>query len=215
VRKALAEKKAPVILPLEFPKVPEIERPEQGLEYQLDELQHWDRAPSNPARLAEAGIPIAFTTEKLEKADKEFWSRIRLVVRRGLNKDAALAALTTTPAEMFGAADRMGTIAPGRVANLVVASGDLFSEEAKVLTTWVDGFYYDTDLADDHDLRGTWEVTVDGKTLPLIAEGEPDKLDAKLGARRWASPRRRTPCCSLRPRRLLGGATAGFGYRAG
>ncbi|CAA9245958.1 MAG: Secreted enzyme, contains two amidohydrolase related domains [uncultured Chthoniobacterales bacterium] len=209
VRKALAEKKAPVILPLEFPKVPEIERPEQAVEYQLDELQHWDRAPSNPARLAEAGIPIAFTTEKLEKADKEFWSRIRLVVRRGLNKDAALAALTTTPAEMFGAADRMGTVAPGRVANLVIASGDLFSEEAKVLTTWVDGFYYDSDLADDHDLRGTWEVTVDGKTLPLIAEGEPDKLDAKLGGEKVGFSATADAVLLVAPARLLGGGEGG------
>ena len=180
VRKALAATKTPIILPLDFPKVPEIERPEQALEYQLDELQHWDRAPSNPARLAEAGIPIAFTAEKLEKPEKEFWSRLRLAVRRGLSKDAALAALTTTPAEMFGVADRLGTIAPGRIANLVVASGDLFSGETKVLTTWVDGYFYDTDSATERDPRGNWEVTSEGKTLLLTVEGELDKLEVKL-----------------------------------
>ncbi|HZJ39003.1 MAG TPA: amidohydrolase family protein [Chthoniobacterales bacterium] len=180
VRKALAVSKTPIILPLDFPKVPEIERPDQALDYQLDELQHWDRAPSNPARLVESGIPIAFTTEKLEKPEKEFWSRIRLTVRRGLNKDAALAALTTGPAEMFGIADRLGTIAPGRIANLVVTNGDLFSGDAKVLTTWIDGYYYDTDLADQRDPRGTWEVTAEGKKLSLTIEGELEKLDAKL-----------------------------------
>src|SRR5436190_7843138 len=164
VRKALAATKTPIILPLDFPKVPEIERPEHELEYQLDELQHWDRAPSNPAQLVEAGLPIAFTAEKLEKPEKEFWSRIRLAVRRGLNKEAALAALTTTPAEMFGVADRLGTIAPGRIANLVVASGDLFSAETNVLMTWVDGYYYDTDSATERDVRGAWEVTSEGKT---------------------------------------------------
>ena len=184
VRKALAEKKTPIILPLDFPKVPEIERPEQAVEYQLDELQHWDRAPSNAARLAEAGIPIAFTTEKLEKPDKEFWSRLRLSVRRGLSKDAALAALTSTPAEMFGVADRMGTIAPGRMANLVIASGDLFqrgSEGADDVGRRV--LLRHANCADDRDLRGTWEVTVDGKTLPLVVEGEADKLEAKLARR--------------------------------
>src|SRR4029077_3561436 len=133
----LAATKTPIILPLDFPKTPEIERPEQALDYELDELQHWDRGPSNPARLAEAGIPIALTTEKLEKPEKEFWSRLRLAVRRGLSKDAALAALTTAPAEMFGVADRFGTIASGRIANLVVANGDLFAPETKVLTTWI------------------------------------------------------------------------------
>src|SRR2546423_10810621 len=181
VRQALVAKKPAIILPLDFPKPPEIERPENALEVELDQLQHWDRAPSNPARLAEAGIPFAFTTEKLEKPDKDFWSRLRLAVRRGLSKDAALAALTTTPAEMFGVADRLGTIAPGRIANLVVASGDLFSDEGRVLTTWVDGHYYDTDQARERDLRGTWEVTAEGKTLPLVIEGKLEKLDAKLG----------------------------------
>ncbi|MEY2520583.1 MAG: hypothetical protein QOF24_2342 [Verrucomicrobiota bacterium] len=180
VRKALAEKKTPIILPLDFPKVPEIERPEQAVEIRLDELQHWDRAPSNPARLAEAGIPFALTTQKLEKPEKDFWSRLRLAIRRGLSKEAALAALTTTPAEMFGVADRLGTIAPGRMANLVIASGDLFGDDARVLTTWVDGRYYDIELGADRDLRGTWEITAEGKTLPLIVEGKLEKLDAKL-----------------------------------
>jgi imidazolonepropionase-like amidohydrolase len=180
VRKALAEKKTPIILPLDFPKAPEIERPEQALEFALDELQHWDRAPSNPARLAEAGIPFAFTTEKLGKPEKEFWARVRLAVRRGLSKDAALAALTSTPAEMFGVADRLGAIAPGRMANLVVASGDLFADEARVLTTWVDGYYYDSEQARERDPRGTWDLAAEGKTLPLVVEGKLEKLEAKL-----------------------------------
>ncbi|HVF72385.1 MAG TPA: amidohydrolase family protein [Chthoniobacterales bacterium] len=180
VRKALAEKKPAIILPLDFPKPPEVERPDRALEYDLDELQHWDRAPSNPARLAEAGIPFALTTEKLEKPEKDFWGRLRLAVRRGLSKEAALAALTTTPAEMFGVADRLGSIAPGRIANLVVANGDVF-DEGKVLTTWVDGRYYDTDQARERDVRGTWELVADSKTLPLVIEGKPEKLEAKLG----------------------------------
>lgn len=179
VRKSLG--KTPIILPLDFPKPPEVEKPEQAIDVQLDELQHWDRAPSNPALLAAQGNPIAFTTAKLEKPDKEFWSRIRLVVRRGLSKDAALAALTTAPAEMFGVADRLGTIAPGRMANLVVASGDLFAaDDARILTAWIDGRWYDTDRASDRDARGTWEVTTTDKTLPLTIEGELDKLETRL-----------------------------------
>src|SRR3954462_8769746 len=172
VRKTLAEKKPAIILPLDFPKPPEIERPENALDVELDELQHWDRAPSNPARLAEAGVLFALTTEKLEKSEKDFWPRLRLAVRRGLSKEAALAALTTTPAEMFGVADRLGSIAPGRMANLVIASGDLFGDDARVLTTWVDGRYYDTDQAREQDWRGTWDVVVDGKTVPLTIEGK-------------------------------------------
>ena len=184
VRKSLG--KTPVILSLDFPEVPEVEKPARALDYELHELQHWDRAPSNPALLAAEGIPIAFTTAGLEKPQKNFWKRIRLAVRRGLSKDAALAALTTTPAEIFGVADRIGTIAPGRIANLVVTDGDLFTREARILTTWVDGNYYDTKKADERDVRGTWNVTVADKTLPLLIEGDLDKPEAKLAGAKVA-----------------------------
>ncbi|HKP93354.1 MAG TPA: amidohydrolase family protein, partial [Chthoniobacterales bacterium] len=115
------------------------------------------------------------------KPEKDFWPRLRLAIRRGLGKEAALAALTTTPAEMFGVADRLGSIAPGRIANFVLASGDLFGDEARVLTTWVDGRNYDTDQARELDVRGTWELSAESKTLPLVIEGKLEKLEAKLG----------------------------------
>src|SRR2546423_10315830 len=82
---------------------------------------------------------------------------------------------------MFGVADRLGSIAPGRMANLVVATGDLFGDDARILTTWVDGHYYDTDQARERDVRGTWDVVAEGKTLPLVIEGKLEKPDAKLG----------------------------------
>ena len=47
----------------------------------------------------------------------------------------------------------------------MIASGDLFGSDAKVLTTWIDGYYYDTDLAAERDPRGTWEIAAEGKTL--------------------------------------------------
>lgn len=202
VRKALA--KTPVILPLDFPEVPKIEAPERALAYELHELQHWDRAPSNPALLAAEGIPFAFTTEGLDKPEKEFWSRMRLAVRRGLSKDAALAGLTSTPAELFGVADRMGSIAPGRIANLVVANGDLFTEEAKVLTTWVDGYYYETDLADEQDVRGTWEVAAENQKLPLTVEGELEKPEAKLAGEKVTLKTNRDAVLLVAPAKLFG-----------
>lgn len=201
VRQAL--NKTPVILSLKFPEVPELEKPAQALDYELHELQHWDRAPSNPALLVSAGNPIAFTTEGLEKPEKEFWKNLRLAVRRGLSKDAALAGLTTMPAEMFGVADRMGSIAPGRIANLVVTNGDIF-EDARVLTTWVDGFHYDTELADARDVRGTWEVTVGAAKLPLVVEGELDKPEAKLADEKVALTTDDTAVVLMAPAKVLG-----------
>ena len=44
----------------------------------------------------------------------------------GFPHDAALAAVTRVPAELFGVADRIGTLAPGKIADVVVWSGDPF-----------------------------------------------------------------------------------------
>src|SRR5256714_6237865 len=90
VRQALAAKNPAIILPLDFPKPPEIERPENALEVELDQLQHWDRAPGNPARLAEAGIQFALTTEELEKQVKDFCARLRLQGGPGLREEVRL-----------------------------------------------------------------------------------------------------------------------------
>ena len=47
-------------------------------------------------------------------------------VAYGMDWDAALRAITLTPAEIFGVADRVGSLAPGKLANVVVWSGDPF-----------------------------------------------------------------------------------------
>ncbi len=169
----LAKKDLPIILPLNFPEVPEIETPGKALDVDLEKLQHWDLAPSNPARLAQAGIDFALTTDGLKKPDL-FWGQLRKAVKRGLTPDQALAALTTTPAGLLGVSGRYGTLDPGKVANLVVTNGDLFTSPADVLTVWVDGQFYDTDKASSADPRGSWQITwsgVNGATDLEIKEG--------------------------------------------
>ena len=87
----------PVIVPLDVPKPPNVGTPEAALGVPLRELMHWDLAPENPARLVEAGVPIALTTDGL-KSPKEFLAAVRKAVERGLDADAALRALTIEPA---------------------------------------------------------------------------------------------------------------------
>jgi imidazolonepropionase-like amidohydrolase len=77
-----------------------------------------------PSILAEAGIPFAI-------ADAGFWQQRNLpfqagtAVAFGLSHEAALRAITLTPAEIFGVADRIGSIDVGKDATLVVSSGDI------------------------------------------------------------------------------------------
>jgi imidazolonepropionase-like amidohydrolase len=134
----IAATKRPIILPLAFPKAPNVSTPETAQDATLESLMHWDIAPENPARVDSAGISFAFTTERLEsKAD--FLKSLRKAVSRGLAPKSALRALTTTPATLFGLDDQLGTIQSGHLASFVITDGDLFEKKTKVLETWVSG----------------------------------------------------------------------------
>ncbi|NNE93780.1 MAG: amidohydrolase family protein [Verrucomicrobiales bacterium] len=152
-----------VILPLDFPKAPAVENPEAALEFSLEKLEHWERAPANPAALAEAEIPICLTTAELEKPKDTFWKNLRNAVKHGLTPDAALAALTEAPAELLGLGETIGSIEADKLANLTVAGGDLFSDDdAEIHAIWVEGKPHETDAAHRIDIRGAWTLTWDG-----------------------------------------------------
>ena len=174
----------PLILPVNFPQELQVETPEEALQVSLAELQHWDLAPENPKRLQEAGITFALTTSELEKVE-DFYSRLRDAIRRGLSKEAALAALTTTPAKLFGVQDKLGSIEKGKMAHLTITDGDLFEEKTKVLDVWIDSERFEVIEQPLEDLSGVWKVVfnfgADSKwegTLEI--KGDPDKLKAKL-----------------------------------
>jgi imidazolonepropionase-like amidohydrolase len=152
----------PIIVPLNFPLTPEIENPDTAIDVSLESLQHWEQAPGNLAALSKVGIEFAVSTVGLRDV-KEFWPQLRLAVKRGISADAALAALTTTPAKLIGATN-MGTLEVGKLANIVVANGDLFTADtAEIEMLFVDGNPHVTPLFDRFDPRGTWVITVDGK----------------------------------------------------
>jgi imidazolonepropionase-like amidohydrolase len=174
----------PIILPLNFPEAPSVETPEDALNVELAELEHWNAAAENPKRLQDAGVMFTLTTATLKDV-KDFPARLRTAIERGLSKDAALAALTTTPAKLAGMENQLGTIAAGKFANLVVTDGDLFDEKTQILDTWVAGERYENKKRPEADLRGKWEVTLDlggGKTetFSLDIKGEPQSLSGEI-----------------------------------
>ncbi|MFQ5504349.1 MAG: amidohydrolase family protein, partial [Planctomycetota bacterium] len=154
----IRESRPEIILPLAFPDEPPVASPEEALGVSLRELQHWEAAPRNPARLVEAGIPIAFTTARLEKK-KEFPERVRRAIQNGLSEEAALAALTTNPARMLGVEDRLGSIAAGKLANLVVCDGALYAKGSRILATWVDGNRHEITKRRGVEAEGIWDIS--------------------------------------------------------
>jgi imidazolonepropionase-like amidohydrolase len=57
----------------------------------------------------------------------------------GLPADAALRAITLSPAEIFGVSDRMGSIEAGKDANVVIATGDIMDHRTQVTHVFIEG----------------------------------------------------------------------------
>lgn len=124
-------------------KWPEAERDaDPDADEPLRTLRFRDRAPSTPARLHESGVPFAFSSNGLA-TPRDVLRNVRRAVDAGLPHEAAIRALTLGPAEIFGVADRLGSIDPGKIANLVITDGDLLDEGTKVKTVFVDGRRFD------------------------------------------------------------------------
>jgi imidazolonepropionase-like amidohydrolase len=178
----LASLARPIIVPLDFPEPPGIDTPDGALTVSLETLEHWELAPSNAAFLAEAGIAFALTADGIDDVGEELWDRVRLAVERGLPAEQALAELTTVPAGLVGMTERLGTLEPGKIANLVVADADLFGDEdAAIELVFVDGEPYELDAFDDPEPEGRWSVSWrTGSGEWAIAESGP-RLTLSIG----------------------------------
>jgi len=176
----LKRENVPVIATLNFPRrtgtTSEDADPEP-----LRLLQSRVDIPRNPGKLANAGVRVAFTSGGVGMAD--FLNNVRSAVDGGMTRDQALRALTLTPAELYGVADRVGSIESGKIANLTVVRGDLFDRSARVTQVFIDGrpMTVRTPAADAgtaNAASGTWTITAtfaEGDrtiTLNLRQEGE-------------------------------------------
>lgn len=133
---SLAETGLGQILPLDFPEAPDLEQSRRDIG--LPELRHWHVAPENPLRVIEAGLPVVFTSHPHGNPEAIFANLAR-AIERGLDSDAALAALTTEPARMLGIDDRAGRLAPGYMANFLIVEDELFVESPALREVWIDG----------------------------------------------------------------------------
>jgi imidazolonepropionase-like amidohydrolase len=174
----------PLILPVNFPDPPAVQTMEDELGVSLEDLRAWDEAPENPARLQAEGVKFAFTTSQLKDVS-QFLPNIRKAVQRGLPANEALAAMTSVPAQLFGMDRLLGSIETGKLANIVITDGDLFSEKTKIRETWIGGERYEIKHEQPVDPRGTWTVTMNPPgpdSLRLVLTGEPDALQGSFKA---------------------------------
>jgi imidazolonepropionase-like amidohydrolase len=83
----------------------------------------YDLVFSNAKALNDAGIPFAIQSQDSHNA-RNLPYQAAACAAFGLPKDVALRAITITPAQIFGLADRIGSLEAGKLANLIVTDGD-------------------------------------------------------------------------------------------
>lgn len=95
----------------------------------------------NAATLAAAGIKTAVAAEDALGigAQEELALSAALAAKGGLDRTAALRAVTLTAAELMGVASRVGSLEPGKDADIVLLDGDPFSYRTRVVRVWIDG----------------------------------------------------------------------------
>src|SRR5579885_393164 len=141
--RAASELKAagiPVLVNLRWPERARDADPEQVESYRV--LEARDKAPSSPAALANAGVRFAFYSGGIERP-RDLMRAVKRAIDAGLPYDAAVRALTLSPAEIYGVSDRLGSIDKGKIANLIVVKGNLFEDGAEVKYIIVDGVKYE------------------------------------------------------------------------
>lgn len=132
----LKSKNATVLLSLSYPQKPAgLEDPE---EESLSALKDRAAAPTAAGLLHKAGVKFAFGSGTLTRPSDILVNAGR-AVEAGLPKEEAIKALTIYPAQIFGLSEQLGTVEKGKIANLIVATGDLFARDTKIKYTFVDG----------------------------------------------------------------------------
>lgn len=99
----------------------------------------FDAAYANPGKMAKAGVKVVIRTNDAENV-RNLPFNAGFAAAYGMGKEEALKAVTINAAEVFGVADRMGSIEEGKDATLLVATGDPFETKTQIRHVFIDGY---------------------------------------------------------------------------
>ena len=188
--KEMKSTNATFILPLNYPQAQDVEDPNDARFVSMNDMKHWELAPTNPAAFEKAGIPFCLTTADLRNVNL-FWANLRKAMEYGLSEGKVVEALTKTPATVLGIYNQVGSLDAGKWANFLVTSGPLFNEKTTLYQNWVQGLKYvlkDDALANTmgtfalsvNTPTGTENYTVDVKSASSVVMWGKDTLNTKF-----------------------------------
>lgn len=98
----------------------------------------YDLLFSNAAALHRGGVKFAIRTGGTHNA-RHLPYQAAACAAFGLPKEEALRAVTINPAEIFGVADRIGSLEPGKIANVIVTDGDPLEVRTNLVRLFIGG----------------------------------------------------------------------------
>ena len=137
----LKKANVPVLLSIHWPTPPARTADADDSNDTLRTLIERDKAPNAPAVLQKAGVKFALYSDGAE-SPRDFQRAVKKAIDAGLSREDALRALTLSPAEIYGIADRVGSIEKGKIANIVVTKGEIFDDHTQIVMVFVDGKKY-------------------------------------------------------------------------
>jgi len=188
---ALLESGLPVVVRIET----RYRAPDSDLGPSPDEIEPALHTAARLARAVERGGPRAGLTLALAGREDDRTPDLALLaslaVRGGLSRELALAAITRMPAEILGVADRVGSLAPGRDADLLVLSGPPLATNSDVLRAYVGGrLVFEAPRGDALVVRAGTIWVGDGRTLQdaslLVEDGKVAAVGQRVPHPRFA-----------------------------
>ncbi len=160
----IKKEKLPLFVSLNYrpPSMSKYVRQGEALKKEAEESIY----PANAANLHKEGVKFALTSLGLSKS-ADVLKNLRTVIKAGFPEEEALNALTIYPAECLGIESLVGSIEPGKIANVVLTNGKIFDEKTVVQKIFVDGLIFEVKESPKKaeptslDISGKWNAEVE------------------------------------------------------
>ena len=113
----------------------------------------YDKAYANPGLMKKAGVKVAIRSNNSENV-RNLPFHAGFAAAYGMGKEEALKAVTIVPAEIFGLDDKLGSLEVGKIANIVVTTGDILETKTQIKNLFIDG----------------WQIPIDSRHIQLYNE---------------------------------------------
>jgi len=138
----------PIFLSMDLPKEPkEIkvdDKSEEVSGLEARRMEFYQKHVSQAALLESNGIKFGFSAKGTSAG--KIMANIKTMIDNGLSEDAALAALTTSPAQLLGIDQMVGTVESGKMANLMVRTAPVFEKGSQIQMMFIDGEKYEYEV---------------------------------------------------------------------